>query len=58
LSSRYDSISRIWESRGNKRYAIDLTQKALDVFNTCFGPDFQTTRDQVSRLEKMELMAD
>lgn len=54
---RYDSLSKIWESKNHKRYAVDFTRKALDVFETCFGPDFQTTIDQAKRLECLENMA-
>jgi hypothetical protein len=56
--NRYDALSKVWETKANKRRAMDYTRKALDVFTTCFGPDFQTTREQSSRLEKLESMAD
>jgi hypothetical protein len=49
----YDSLSKMWETRGNERYARDFAQKSLDVFNTCLGPDFQTTKDQSNRLARL-----
>ncbi len=54
----YDSLSRIWENRGNARYAKDFSRKALNVFMICLGPDYPTTKEQSSRLQQLESKAE